>query len=51
MIKKSGGGYSVASSKGKNLGGPYPTKEQAKKRLAQVEMFKHMAQKGFGLKK
>ena len=41
MIKKVHGGYKVMSEKtGKNLGGPYPTKEEAKKRLQQVEFFK-----------
>ena len=44
MIKKVNGGYKVLSSKGKNLGGPYKTLEEAKKRLRQVEFFKH--QKG-----
>lgn len=41
MIKKVAGGYQVLSSKGKNLGGPYKTKEEAQKRLRQVEFFKH----------
>ena len=42
MIKKVKGGYQVISEKtGKNLGGPYKTKEEAKKRLRQVEFFKH----------
>ena len=42
MIKKVSGGYKVVSEKtGKNLGGPYKTKEEAKKRLRQVEFFKH----------
>ena len=41
MIKKVAGGYKVVSSKGKNLGGPYKTIEEAKKRLRQVEFFKH----------
>jgi len=41
MIKKVSGGYKVLSEKGKNLGGPYKTKEQAEKRLRQVEYFKH----------
>jgi hypothetical protein len=41
MIKKMKGGYQVVSSKGKNLGGPYKTIEMAKKRLRQVEFFKH----------
>ncbi|MGC1659998.1 MAG: hypothetical protein WA737_08275 [Candidatus Acidiferrales bacterium] len=41
MIKKVKGGYQVTSEKGKNLGGPYKSKEEAKKRLRQVEYFKH----------
>ena len=42
MIKKVKGGFKVVSeSTGKNLGGPYKTKEQAEKRLEQVEYFKH----------
>jgi hypothetical protein len=42
MIKKVKGGYQVVSEKsGKNLGGPYKTKEEASKRLRQVEFFKH----------
>jgi hypothetical protein len=41
MIKKVSKGYKVLSEKGKNLGGPYKTKEQAEKRLKQVEYFKH----------
>jgi hypothetical protein len=44
MIKKVKGGYKVLSEKGKNLGGPYRSKEEAAKRLRQVEFFKH--QKG-----
>ena len=41
MIKKVKKGYKVVSEKsGKNLGGPYKTKEQAKNRLRQVEVFK-----------
>jgi hypothetical protein len=41
MIKKVKGGYKVLSEKtGKNLGGPYKTREEAKKRLKQVEFFK-----------
>lgn len=42
MIRKEGGKYVVLSESGKKLGGPYKTVEQAHKRLAQVEMFKHM---------
>jgi hypothetical protein len=41
MIKKVKGGYQVISSKGRNLGGPYKSLEEAKKRLRQVEFFKH----------
>jgi hypothetical protein len=41
VIVKVKGGYKVLSSKGKNLGGPYKTLEEAKKRLKQVEFFKH----------
>ena len=42
MIKKVKGGYKVVSEKsGKNLGGPYKTREEAEKRLRQVEVFKH----------
>jgi len=41
MIKKLREGYQVLSSEGENLGGPYKTLEEAKKRLRQVEFFKH----------
>lgn len=41
MIRKTKGGWRVYSEKGKNLGGPYPVKAQAEKRLQQVEFFKH----------
>jgi hypothetical protein len=42
MIKKVKEGYKVLSEKtGKNLGGPYKTMAEAKKRLRQVEYFKH----------
>ena len=41
MIVKAKGGYKVVSSKGRNLGGPYKTLKEAKKRLRQVEFFKH----------
>lgn len=41
MIVKTAKGYAVKSEKGRNLGGPYKTKEEAKKRLRQVEYFKH----------
>ena len=41
MIVKTSKGYKVQSEKGRNLGGPYKTKEEAQKRLRQVEYFKH----------
>ena len=42
MIKKVKGGYEVVSkTTGRNLGGPYKTREEAVKRLRQVEFFKH----------
>jgi hypothetical protein len=40
MIRKVKEGYKIVSGKGKNLGGPYMSKGQAKKRLQQVEFFK-----------
>jgi hypothetical protein len=40
MITKVKGGYQVVSSKGRNLGGPYKTLAEARKRLRQVEFFK-----------
>jgi hypothetical protein len=41
MIKKVKGRYKVLSEKGRNMGGPYKTREEAAKRLRQVEFFKH----------
>ena len=42
MIVKKKEGYFVISKKNKrNLGGPYQTREEALKRLRQVEFFKH----------
>ena len=40
MIRKTPQGYKVLSHSGKNLGGPYPTRAKAQKRLRQVEYFK-----------
>lgn len=40
MIKKTDKGWCVYSERGKRMGGPYKTKEQAKKRLGQIEYFK-----------
>lgn len=43
MIVKKKNGYYVLSEKTKrNLGGPYKTRDEAKKRLRQVEYFKHL---------
>lgn len=41
MIVKTKKGWYVKSESGKNLGGPYKSREEAKKRLRQVEYFKH----------
>jgi len=41
MIRKTKTGYVVKSEKGKNLSKKTLSKKQAKKRLAQVEYFKH----------
>lgn len=40
MIIKQGNKYRVVSEKGKNLG-EYKSKEEAEKRLREVEYFKH----------
>lgn len=40
MIVKTSKGYVVKSESGKNLSKPYATKQQAQKRLEQVEYFK-----------
>jgi len=42
MIIHTEKGYYVKSEKGKNLGGPYKTREEAEDRLKEVEMFKHL---------
>lgn len=41
MVRKIKGKWYVLSEKGKNLGGPYETEDQAKSRLREVEYFKH----------
>lgn len=41
MIRKVNGGYKVYSERGKPLSKTYPTKQQAQKRLAQVEYYKN----------
>jgi len=45
MIKKIGGRYVVRSEKTGRSFGTYATLSEAKKRLRQVEFFKHRAQK------
>ncbi len=40
MIRKVKEGYRVVSESGRNMG-TYPTKEEAEKRLKQIEYFKH----------
>lgn len=44
MIVKVKEGYRVVAESGRNMG-TYPTREQAEKRLRQIEMFKHMNKK------
>jgi len=41
MIKKIKEGYRVVAESGRNMG-TYQTLKEAKKRLRQIEMFKHM---------
>jgi len=45
MIRKVSGGWKVLSEKGKNLGGPYKSIAEARKRLQQVEWFKNKGKK------
>jgi len=47
VVVKENDKYYVKSKEGKNLGGPYDTEEEAKKRLKQVEAFKHMKKNSF----
>lgn len=42
IVKTKSGRYQVKSHDGKKNLGTYSSQEAAKKRLAQVEMFKHM---------
>lgn len=41
MIRKTNQGYKVYSQTGKPLSKAYPTKQQAQKRLQQIEYFKN----------
>lgn len=45
MIRKTSKGYVIYSEKGKRLTKPYRTKEEANKRLKQIEYFKHKKSK------
>lgn len=42
-IRKIDGKYIIYSKKGKKLSKPYTSEEEAKKRLKQIEFFKHLA--------
>ena len=44
MIVKTSKGYKVVSSEGKNMSASNLTLAEAKKRMKDVEMFKHMKQ-------
>jgi len=41
IVKREDGYYVLSEKTEKNLGGPYKTREEAEKRLRQVEYFKH----------
>lgn len=45
IIKRKDGYYVLAEKTRRNLGGPYLTREEAVKRLKQVEYFKHLKKK------
>lgn len=45
MIRKIKGAYRVEAESGRNMG-TYKTLEEAKKRLQQIEFFKHKEKKG-----
>lgn len=44
MIRKVKDGWRVVAESGRNMG-TYKTKEDAQKRLRQIEMFKHMGKR------
>ena len=46
MIKKTSQGYKVVSHTGRNLSSKNLTLEEAKRRLAEIEYFKHKANNG-----
>ncbi len=45
MIRKIKGGWRVVAESGRNMGS-YHTKTEAKKRLRQIEFFKHLKKNG-----
>ena len=45
IVKKVDGYHVVSKTTKRNLGGPYKSEEEAKKRLKQVEFFKHVGGK------
>jgi len=45
MIRRVKDGYRVVAESGRNMG-TYKTKEEARKRLGQIEFFKHLNKKG-----
>jgi hypothetical protein len=47
IVKRRAGYFVLSEKKRRNLGGPYKTKEEAAKRLRQVEFFKHLRSRGF----
>jgi hypothetical protein len=42
IVKKKDGYYVLSEKSKKNLGGPYKKRDEAVKRLRQVEYFKHL---------
>jgi hypothetical protein len=46
MIRKTGKGFEVTSESGKRLSRPNLTRDEAEKRLRQIEYFKHRKGKG-----
>ena len=46
ITKRKDGYYVVSHTTGRNLGGPYDSREKAEARLAQVRAFKYMSKKG-----
>jgi hypothetical protein len=41
IVKKKDGYYVLSKKERKNLGGPYKSRDEALKRLRQIEFFKH----------